>query len=82
MLKLEHPSSGSVEALRPPHPLSLTVPPAGALAVPLPLTFSLMAYTGLIVGLFLFPTQQPVEYGPRMVDHDAGVEDLVFKQPL
>ena len=41
MAKLEHPSSGSVEALGPPHPLSLTVPPAEMLAVILP--FSLVS---------------------------------------
>ena len=41
MVKLEHPSSGSVEALGPPHPLSLTRPPAKTLAVFLP--FSLVS---------------------------------------
>ena len=41
MAKLEHPSSGSVEALGPPHPLSLKVSPAETLAVILP--FSLVS---------------------------------------
>ena len=53
MAKLEHPSSGSVEALRPPHPLSLTGPPAKMLAGPLTLNFSLMAFLLLINVLLL-----------------------------
>ena len=42
MAKLEHPSSGSVEALRPPHPISLTRPPVIVLAVPLPVSVVLL----------------------------------------
>ena len=52
MAKLGHPSSGSVEALRPSHPLSLTVPPAKMLAVFLP--FSLVS--------LLFPSFLPSCY--------------------
>ena len=42
----------------------------------------MIAFTWLIVGLFLFPSQQSVEYHPRMVDHNAELEELVFKQTL
>ena len=44
--------------------------------------FSLMAFPWLIVGLILFPSQQSVEYHPRMVDHNAVLEESVFKQAL
>jgi hypothetical protein len=93
MVKLEHPSSGSVEALRPPLPLSLTGPPAVVRAVPLPLNFSLMAFTGLTV---LFPIRlilvsrplvpltahQCIDYKRRSVEPGIDLEVKVFERIL